>query len=109
MRLLAMLEPMVRPGNLPGPSDRLLRRSEAAEAGLPLEQRSFEALLDEAREQAAAHQTQGRPMQEQHESEAVAPARTANPLTWLGRTDWIENASVRGIRSQGSQAQGPRG
>jgi hypothetical protein len=76
-RLLAMLEPMVRPAGMPGPA--ALRRSEQA---LPLEQRSFESLLQEAKSAGTL------PVDE---TQAKA---SADPLAALKQLAAVENAGV---------------
>lgn len=96
-RLLAMLEPAVRPGNLPGPTARLLARVESGEDGLPLEQRSFESLLEEAR--SIKQDAGGRVAPDSGHEETSA--KKGSPLAWLGCADRIENVSVRGIHSRG--------
>jgi len=84
--LLRLLEPAVRPGGLPG----------AAKAPTPpLEQRDFEALLAEARQDpgpAAAAAPAA-------DDAAAAPAATpkAAPLAPLGQIDRIENRSLRAL------------
>lgn len=90
MRLLAMLEPPVRPGNAPAAAPRLPQRGEGDESDLPIEQRSFEALLHDARSRS----TEGAPA-----DDAVAPTPAAGPLARLAGLDHIENASVRQIHS----------
>jgi len=80
-RLLAMLEPTVRPAGLPGPA--MLRRNEQA---LPLEQRSFESLLQEAKASSGA---------------AAGQAQTsgaADPLASLKQLGAVENPGVRKIQ-----------
>lgn len=113
MRLLAMLEPAVRPGNLPAASARLLQRAQSAEAGLPLEQRSFASLLEQVQ---TGRPTAGSPegghgaMTEAGGDIGAEGAerikRYEHPLAWLGRPDRIENASVREIHATGPEARG---
>jgi hypothetical protein len=73
VQLLSMLEPAVRPGGLPGPT----------RAGVePIESRSFESLLDEAKAKPTAGET-------------AAPAKVAaDPLRALSRVDLIDNAAL---------------
>jgi len=82
--LLRLLEPAVRPGNLPA----------TARAGQPpIEQRSFEALLQEAQ--------QGEPASLRESVTTSAPAESARHpntgaiFTQLAGVDRIENASLR--------------
>lgn len=88
--LLRMLEPAVRPGGVPGPSQ--IRRE-------PIESRSFEALLGEATaDEAGAEQAQP-PESDDVES---GPPR-ANPgvrgglMDQLAQVDRIQNSALRGI------------
>jgi hypothetical protein len=100
MRLLAMLEPPVRPGNTPAATAGILQRGEGDQAALPIEQQSFDALLRNA--QTHARELLG------HDDPANSPdAATLNaahkppttPLAYLAGLDHIENASVRQIHS----------
>ncbi len=96
MRLLAMLEPPVRPGNAPAAAARLLQRGEGDEAGLPIEQRSFESLLRDARHQPAEV---GAVPDNTDNTDAAARRQPPGPLAQLAGLDHIENASVRQIHS----------
>lgn len=69
-----MLEPAVRPGGLPGPS-----RASAA----PIESRSFESLLEEAKAGAMDAGVA-----------ATAEAAGEDPLRALSRIDLIDNAAL---------------
>ncbi len=91
--LLRMLEPAVRPVGLPGP---------AVQPREPLESRSFESLLEEARAtgsgDTAGAGTAGEVTQEAEGSQGVAEPRRPAPAGWVGRLgslDRIENGSLR--------------
>ena len=91
--LLRLLEPAVRPGNLP---------ASAKPANTPIEQRSFESLLEEAQslnvpspaEPALADLTE-------MPAEGGEPAVKipAGPLAQLGQIDRIDNPSLRRLIS----------
>jgi hypothetical protein len=82
--LLRLLEPAVRPGGLPG----------VAKAPVPpIEERSFEALLEEARQDPASAEGQAPAA-----DESTAPSvPKAMPLAPLGQIDRIENRSLRDL------------
>ena len=75
IELLRMLEPAVRPGGIPGP---------ARTGSEPIESRSFDSLLEEAK--AAA--TSGESLEK-----ANTPP-TADPLKSLAGVDLIDNAAL---------------
>jgi len=87
--LLRLLEPAVRPVPT-APAGRV--------AQAPIEQRSFEALLDEAKSiqvtQGSDEETAAQPM------DATSPT---NPLRALGSCGAIENASLRGLMGSSGQ------
>ncbi|MCC7145076.1 MAG: hypothetical protein IT443_01375 [Phycisphaeraceae bacterium] len=107
--LLRMLEPAVRPTGSPAPSPRQLPGVSAQELASPIEQRSFDSLLAEARYQSsavsggtgggaggdAALSAQG------DFSEAAAKSPQASPLADLSSFNSIENPSVRNLRTGG--------
>jgi hypothetical protein len=103
MRLLAMLEPPVRPGNTPAAAARLMQRAEGDEAALPIEQRSFDALLRGA--QTHARELLGRddPANSASGPDDATPHAAHKPstasLAFLAGLDRIENASARHIHS----------
>lgn len=79
--LLRLLEPATRPAGTP---------ARASCPTAPIESRSFESLLEQARE-TATRETDGEP-----ETQAAPPAsKTAGPLSDLARVDRIENGSLR--------------
>ncbi len=83
--LLRMLEPAVRPAGLPGP---------AKQPHTPIESRSFESLLDEAKQinavqDQAADDTQSAPPPQQ-------TLRTGL-IAQLAQLDRIENGTLRGL------------
>jgi hypothetical protein len=91
--LLRMLEPAVRPGGLPGP---------VSQPRAPLESRSFESLLEEARAMglrgAAEAGLAGEVTQEAGGSQGVTEPRRPASAGWVGRLgslDRIENGSLR--------------
>ena len=79
--LLRMLEPAVRPGAVPGMAQPAAREQ-------PIEERSFDSLLEEARSLNVSSAP---------EPEAHTPAGTkkAGPLAELAGLDRIENAALR--------------
>jgi hypothetical protein len=89
-RLLAMLEPVVRPGGLAGPA--ALRGGGQT---LPIEQRTFESLLDESRGADTAE-----PMQ----AAGTRDKAVGNLLAALGQLGAVENAGARKVRL-GPEAQ----
>ena len=86
-QLLRMLEPAVRPGNLPAP---------ARVPTLPVEQRDFESLLQEA---AAAGEAGA--------AESVTEV-AAGPLAALADVGRIENPSLRELLSARDSGGGTR-
>lgn len=78
-RLLAMLEPTVRPAGVPGPAG-----SRGTDSKLPIEQRSFESLLEEARKTE--------PMGVAGKAEGKS---TDKLLAALGQLGAVENAGAR--------------
>ena len=79
--LLRMLEPVVRPCGLSGPT-------KAGSPKQPIEVRSFDSLLEEAR---AADE----PRHDEASGSAQTGPAKANPLAELARMDRIENPSLR--------------
>jgi len=77
--LLRMLEPAVRPGNVP---------ASQAQVRQPIEGRSFESLLDEAQ------QMDGSEPADTNAGEKASPPKGAGPLGGLSQVDRIENASL---------------
>lgn len=84
--LLRLLEPAVRPVPT-APASRSPQ--------LPIEQRSFETLLNEVRQ---TQTTGGHDDQATTDPTEAAPA--LNPLRALGRCGAIDNASLRGMLGQ---------
>ena len=83
--LLRMLEPAVRPGGLPGPLQK---------PSVPIESRSFESLLDEARQDSKASQP-GR--ETPADQPASADAKQNGMISQLAQVEKIENSSLRGL------------
>ena len=79
VELLRLLEPTVRPGGLQGP------KSAPTE---PIESRSFESLLEEAKATAATTTT------ESMNETTTKPSRQNDPLGALARVDLIDNAAL---------------
>jgi hypothetical protein len=90
---LRMLEPPVRPGQLPGPA--------GAKPALPIEQRSFEELLGEAQgtEAAELDGASEKPAVKAGEGAAnlLQAGKSACDVAGLSGIDRIENASLRTI------------
>ena len=92
--LLRMLEPLVRPGGVGAPT--------GAKPTVPIEARSFDSLLDEARQLAAAGDGAVPPQglaagSPEAGAEPAAATRALTPLTGLGQVDRIENGSLRDL------------
>ncbi len=83
-QLLRMLEPAVRPGNLPAPT---------RPATPPVEQRDFETLLQEATAQVSGTNDEGAP------DAGRTPKDSPDPLAPLGTLGRIENQSLRQLLS----------
>ncbi len=89
--LLRMLEPAVRPTGLPGP---------AKQPKAPFESRSFESLLDEAKQMNASENQATPATADQDQIADGTPAQKSAragliaPLTQLDR---IENSTLRGL------------
>lgn len=98
--LLRMLEPAVRPGGLPGP---------VRQPTVPIEARSFDSLLEEARQTGAGQQQADEGAAPSPVAEAAGPA-PPKPMAELAQVDRIENASLRrlvgGVARQG-ESGGP--
>jgi len=96
--LLRMLEPAVRPGNLPGP---VLPPSAARE---PIETQSFESLLEEARQVNLTE------VADLDESDVSAESRVNKTVTGLlgplAQIDAVENASLRELIDRTSRFAG---
>ncbi len=90
VELLRLLEPAVRPGGL---------RGSVAAPAQPIESRSFDSILDEARSI-----TQARPAAE---ATSATEAKTADPLKALARVDLIDNAALLKFIG-GERADSPR-
>ena len=85
VELLRLLEPAVRPGGLPAPI-----QSEKT----PLELRSFEALLEEARQINTQPQNMGSQVETQQQTD-VPTQRDTGLIKALTQVDQIENGSLR--------------
>lgn len=83
--LLRLLEPAVRPGNLP--------RS-AQPTSTPIETRSFDSILEEAQHLGEAP---GATPASESEGASAAPKKQAGPLAGLGNIDCVENAGLRDL------------
>jgi hypothetical protein len=83
--LLRMLEPAVRPIGGAAPV-RALKPAQQ-----PIEQQSFEALLDQAKEINVGDEAPG----EMPVGKASKPIAAVSPLAGLSQFDRIENASLR--------------
>lgn len=80
--LLRLLEPAVRPGNIP---------RTAQPTSTPIETRSFDSILEEAQtmnSETGNEKADG-------VDEGVAPPKPASPLAGLGHIDCVENAGLR--------------
>lgn len=97
--LLRLLEPVVRPGNLPAPS-----RAAAA----PVEEQSFAILLEGARERAStrAGSAQEAIAAPSNSHESAAPS--FNPLAILAGPDRIENSALRSLLAQHRESTNPQ-
>ena len=82
VELLRRLEPAVRPDGLSAP-----RRPVAA----PIEQRSFDSVLEEAQDMAGRMDAPGEARVEPGDAGTERPS----PLPPLGRLDRVENAALR--------------
>lgn len=90
--LLRLLEPAVRPGNLP--------RS-AQPSSTPIESRSFDSILEEAQSLNAA----GGAAAARGDGENAAPVKQASPLAGLGRIDCVENAGLRDLLARAAASR----
>lgn len=89
--LLRLLEPAVRPGNLP---------RAASPVSAPIEARSFDSILEEAQ----SLNVEGQPTAgatENGEPGAKPAAAGKGPLASLARIDCVENAALRDMLAKG--------
>jgi len=86
VELLRMLEPAVRPGQVP---------SAARPVSQPIESRPFDQLLDEAQEITSAE-----PIDPEVAGNVEVTTQPTRDLLPLGRVELIENASLRQLMAQ---------